>query len=300
MAKKGAKKAGAKKAAPAAAAPKASIFVPRRRTFGIGGDIPGKRDLGRFVKWPKYVRLQRQHRVLYKRLKVPPAINQFTQTMDKTGATELFRLMDKYRPEDKATKKDRLKAEAVAKTEGKEADKGAKPEVIKYGINHVTALIEKKKTKLVVIAHDVEPIEEIEQVHPSRWGCLVAGSTRVSLHASDSLALVLDLVFDISIVIWLPALCRKMDVPYCIVKGKARLGQVVHKKTATVLAFTDVKKEDQTSFNKLTESIRNNFNERADTFRKTWGGGIMGSKTIHKVAMYEKNRLRELAAREGK
>lgn len=159
MAKKGAKKAGAKKAAPAAAAPKASIFVPRRRTFGIGGDIPGKRDLGRFVKWPKYVRLQRQHRVLYKRLKVPPAINQFTQTMDKTGATELFRLMDKYRPEDKATKKDRLKAEAVAKTEGKEADKGAKPEVIKYGINHVTALIEKKKTKLVVIAHDVEPIE---------------------------------------------------------------------------------------------------------------------------------------------
>ena len=58
-----------------------------------------------------------------------------------------------------------------------------------------------------------------------------------------------------------------MDVPYCIVKGKARLGQVVHKKTATVLAFTDVKKEDQSSFNKLTESIRNNFNERADTVR---------------------------------
>jgi len=261
MAKQGAKKAGAKKAAPVAAAPKTSIFVPKRRTFGIGGDIPGKRDLGRFVKWPKYVRLQRQHRVLYKRLKVPPAINQFTQTMDKTSATELFRLMDKYRPEDKASKKDRLKAEAVAKSEGKEADKGAKPEVIKYGINHVTALIEKKKTKLVVIAHDVEPIE---------------------------------------IVIWLPALCRKMDVPYCIVKGKARLGQVVHKKTATVLAFVDVKKDDQTSFNKLTESIRNNFNERADTFRKTWGGGIMGSKTIHKVAIYEKNRLRELAAREGK
>merc|ERR1712166_235085 len=99
------------------------------------------------------------HRVLYKRLKVPPAINQFTQTMDKTSATELFRLMDKYRLEDKASKKDRLKSEAVAKSEGKEADKGAKPEVIKYGINHVTALIEKKKTKLVVIAHDVEPIE---------------------------------------------------------------------------------------------------------------------------------------------
>ena len=30
----------------------------------------------------------------------------------------------------------------------------------------------------------------------------------------------------IELVIWLPALCRKMGIPYCIVKGKARLGQV--------------------------------------------------------------------------
>lgn len=34
-----------------------------------------------------------------------------------------------------------------------------KPVVVKYGINHVTALIEQKKAKLVVIAHDVDPIE---------------------------------------------------------------------------------------------------------------------------------------------
>jgi ribosomal protein L7Ae-like RNA K-turn-binding protein len=43
------------------------------------------------------------------------------------------------------------------------------------------------KAQLVVIAHDVDPIE---------------------------------------LVVWLPALCRKMEVPYCIVKGKARLGSV--------------------------------------------------------------------------
>ena len=62
-----------------------------------------------------------------------------------------------------------------------------KPTVVKYGINHVTYLMEQGKAQLVVIAHDVDPIE---------------------------------------LVIWLPALCRKMGIPYCIVKGKARLGQV--------------------------------------------------------------------------
>ena len=40
--------------------------------------------------------------------------------------------------------------------------------------------------------------------------------------------------------IFLPALCRKMGVPYCIVKGKQRLGRVVHRKTCTSLALTTV------------------------------------------------------------
>ena len=37
--------------------------------------------------------------------------------------------------------------------------KGDKPVVVKYGINHIAALVEKKKAQLVVIAHDVDPIE---------------------------------------------------------------------------------------------------------------------------------------------
>ena len=49
------------------------------------------RDLGRYVKWPKYVRIQRQRSVLKARLKVPPALNQFSKTLDKnTGAHALF------------------------------------------------------------------------------------------------------------------------------------------------------------------------------------------------------------------
>lgn len=48
-----------------------------------GQDIQPKRDLSRFVRWPKYVRLQRQKAILYQRLKVPPPINQFTQALDR-------------------------------------------------------------------------------------------------------------------------------------------------------------------------------------------------------------------------
>jgi hypothetical protein len=32
-----------------------------------------------------------------------------------------------------------------------------------------------------------------------------------------------------------------MGVPYCIIKGKARLGRLVHRKTCTTVAFTQVK-----------------------------------------------------------
>jgi len=137
----------------------ASLFQPKKRTFGIGGDIPGKRDLGRFVKWPKYVRLQRQKAVLMKRLKVPPAIAQFANTADKGTATELFRLLDKYTPETRLQKRKRLAEEAKAVAAKQEVNKGPKPMTVKYGINHITWLIEEKKAQLVVIAHDVEPIE---------------------------------------------------------------------------------------------------------------------------------------------
>merc|ERR1711907_581243 len=195
------------------------LFPSTPRDYGIGRDIQPKRDLGRFVKWPQYIRLQRQRALLKKRLKVPPAIAQFTKTLDKSAATTLFSLLGKYRPETYMQKKNRLKAEAASEVKNGSASANAAPKVVKFGLSHVTTLVETKKAQLVVIAHDVDPIE---------------------------------------LVVWLPALCRKMDVPYCIVKGKARLGQVVHQKTATCLALT---------------SIRNNFNGRADEIRRTWGGG---------------------------
>ena len=173
---------------------------------------------------------------------VPPALHRFTKAADKNLAETIFKLLLKYRPEDKAAKKQRLLSEvraapcsvgahvrwplafyltseghvysqrqsrlsspvrqccrhismlvgwglvlrgcvtprlqAEAREKGTKTDK-KKPVVVKYGLNHVTHLVETGKAKLVVIAHDVDPIE---------------------------------------LVVWLPAVCRKMDVPYIIVK----------------------------------------------------------------------------------
>jgi len=89
----------------------------------IGQDIRPRTDLTRFVKWPEYVRLQRQKVILHQRLKVPPAIAQFAHTLDKNTATQLFKLLNKYRPETKQEKKARLGAAAAAVAENKEKEK---------------------------------------------------------------------------------------------------------------------------------------------------------------------------------
>merc|ERR1712072_119289 len=223
--------AGKKKAS----GPSNPLFEKTPKNFGIGGDIQPKKDLSRYVKWPAYVRLQRQRKVLYERLKVPPAINQFTQTLDKSTAVSLFKLLSKYKPEDKDAKKARLESMAQAKAGGAKPDAGKKPVVVKYGINHVTTLVEQKKASLVVIAHDVDPIE---------------------------------------IVIWLPALCQKMEIPHCIVKGKAEL-------------------------TKLVEAVNTSFASRTREISRKWGGNTMGLKSNDKSEKKRKAIAKEAAKRDG-
>jgi large subunit ribosomal protein L7Ae len=235
----------------------AHLFEKKAKNFKIGADLPVKRDLSRYVKWPAYIRVQRQRAILKKRLKVPPAINQFTRTLDKNQATTLFRLLSGYRPESRDEKKKRLYAKAQAEVKSTDVKTGAKPLFIKYGLNHVTDLIEAKKAKLVVIAHDVDPIE---------------------------------------LVVWLPALCRKMNVPYCIVKGKARLGHLVHKKTATVVAVTDLKKEDSAKLDQFVANIRGSYNDDV-SHRRKWGGGTVGIKATHVIRKREKIAAREAAGK---
>jgi hypothetical protein len=101
----------------------------------------------RFVKWPKYVRIQRQRRVLHQRLKVPPSLARFAKTLDRNAAEAVLKLLLKYRPEDRAAKKARLLAEAEARAAGKEPEK-KKPVVVKFGLNHITTLIEQVRSSL--------------------------------------------------------------------------------------------------------------------------------------------------------
>jgi len=237
------------------------LFVKSPRNYGIGRAIPPKKDLTRFVLWPRYIRIQRQRAILQKRLKVPPAINQFSKALDKNQASSLFRLLAGYRPESRVEKHTRLKAEAAKQVKGEAAEpqKTTKPLFIKYGLNHVTDLIEQKKAKLVIIAHDVDPIE---------------------------------------LVVWLPALCRKMNVPYCIVKGKSRLGHLVYKRTASVLAVTEMRKEDLAKLEQIVNNVRIQFNENVADRRK-WGGGIVGPKAQAVVKKRERVAAKEAAAKLG-
>jgi len=61
-----------------------------------------------------------------------------------------------------------------------------------------------------------------------------------------------------------------MGVPYVIVKSKARLGTVVHKKTAAVLTLQDVRPEDNKELATLVSAAKANF--KYEDHRRHWGG----------------------------
>jgi large subunit ribosomal protein L7Ae len=230
-------------------------ITSKPRSFHVGGNIlpKGAVDLTRFTRWPRYVWRQRRSRVLQARLKIPPSIHQFSKTLDPDVRKEVFRFAQKYAPESKKERTQRLKAVAAAKA-AKSAGKKDIPTIptqrpqIRTGLKSITRLIEKKRAKLVLIAADVSPIE---------------------------------------LVIFLPTLCRKMDVPYAIVKGKSLLGKLAGFKEATAIAFDSVKPEDSSAFNTIVSTINDGYLKGAEESRRQWGGLLLGRKSRDKLKLRE-------------
>ena len=195
------------------------LSQPAPKNFRHGNDIRPRIVKSRFVKFPRYVQLQRQKRILMKRLKCPPALAQFFDPLDKDTFKKVFKLLEKYSPESRKEKKERLQKEAKEKMKADKKKEGKKPIYLKSGLNHVTYLIEQKRAKLVLIAADVDPIETV---------------------------------------VFLPSLCKTMEIPYAIVSSKERLGFLVGKKTTTCVALTDFK-ENAAELENMCKIFRERF-----------------------------------------
>ena len=118
---------------------------------------------------------------------------------------------------------------------------GPKPILIKFGMKHIVSLIEQKKLKLCVLAADVTPI---------------------------------------TIVVFLPTLCKKMNIPYAIVKSKGSLGGLVNKKSAAVIGIEDIRSEDSKEFNEIIQISNGMFADQYEKHMTTIGGGKVNKKSI--------------------
>jgi large subunit ribosomal protein L7Ae len=205
--------------------PSSSNIQKNLKCYKVKKNLHLKKDLTRYVKWPKYIRIQRQRRIFCQKLKIPPAIFQFTKTLDKNMSSQLFKLLHKYKKNDLTIKPKSFKN----KLENKYTKN---PISIKHGINTVAKLVKKQKSLFVLIAHDVNPID-----------CIV----------------------------WMPTLCAKMGVPYCIVKNKSKLGSLVNRKITSCVTLTYVNSTDNEDLEKFLECFRKNFNERYSDAIKRWG-----------------------------
>jgi len=226
--------------------------------IGSGGVIPKSAALGRLMRWPKYVRLQRQRKILLQRLKIPPALNIFNRGCSKEFAHRIVRFCKNYSPESRKQKTLRLRAQAKLMAEGKALPKEDKRLTVKSGMAGVMRSIERGEAKLVIIASDVDPVE---------------------------------------LVMWMPTLCVKKDIPFVIFKSKARLGTLVHRKTATCLSIVEVRPEDQRVLDAIIRKARHLYNSQFNELKRSWGRQQFGIKTKHKLEKSKRRRKAEEARR---
>jgi large subunit ribosomal protein L7Ae len=164
---------------------------------------------------------------------VPPAINQFSVTLSDHETGKVVELFKKYRPENKDEKKERLSKE--------DPREGPRPVLVKFGLKHVTSLIETKKAKLVLIAASVHPIENV---------------------------------------LFLPTLCKKMGVAYAIVREQETLGVLVNLKRTTCVCLCETRPEDAASFEELVTMCNATFSDKYERHMKTWGGSSKAEDSL--------------------
>lgn len=181
----------------------------------------------------KDAKIKRKIEALSNAVKIPAPIFQFKTVLEETDESKLVNLLQKYKPETRKQRVERLKKE--------NPKEGPKPILIKFGASHVVDLIKQKKAKLVVIAADVAPI---------------------------------------TVVVALPTLCKKMGVPYAIVKSKATLGNLVNMKSAAVICIEGCRTEDTAEFNNVIRISNAVFADQYEKHMTTVGGGKFNKKKV--------------------
>ena len=66
------------------------LTQPVKRNNRLGNAIRPKIVKSRFVRWPRYVQIQRKKRILLRRLKVPPAVAQFFNPLDRGTSNKII------------------------------------------------------------------------------------------------------------------------------------------------------------------------------------------------------------------
>lgn len=176
-------------------------------------------------------KIQKKMYKLANAIKIPAPINQFKSILENVDEKRVLDLFAKYKPENREEKRIRLESE--------DPRAGPKPILIKFGLKHLTELIEAKRVKLVLIAADVTPI---------------------------------------TLVVWLPTLCKKMGVSYAIVKSRQVLGGLVNLKSTAAIGLEQVRREDSAEFNEITMMCDGVFTNQYEKHMTVIGGGRINLK----------------------
>ena len=88
---------------------------PSPKNFRHGNDIRPRIIKSQFMKFPRYVQLQRQKKILMKRKKCSPSLAKFFEPLNKDNFKKIFRIIENYSSESKKEKKERFQKEVKEK-----------------------------------------------------------------------------------------------------------------------------------------------------------------------------------------